>query len=179
MNLPYRSLLPCALAALLAGCGGGVSIGFFDDDFDHEEPFLEFRPFPSGRAGSVTVTAASDAALNGTYGSASTSVSRVLRFSGDPQTCRFRFDGLREPASGRVMAGEIRYLPDTFTVLTSIVAIGFEEFRVDGGTGAVFDRTNARVSFSGATLASVRGNGQSVTLTGDVPLTLEARPSGC
>jgi len=178
MHSMVRSLFaPALLAGLLSACGGGVSIsfGFFDDDFvDH------FDVRPSGRSGSLTVSAATDSRLNGVYANGDVWLSDVLRFSGSfPETCRFRFARLDQAGGTRSMEGEIRYLTGSGELRTVFVAIDGLEFRHDGPTGVAADFAGNRVTFSGAVLDSTHIAGQQITLTGMVPLRGETRPVGC
>ena len=178
MKLQYRLPALALAAALLSSCGGGVSIGVGDfDDFDD----FGFHPlFRLGRPASLEV-ASSEPLLAGTYSTSDVRVTDVLRFSADgpePETCRFRFDGLEQAGSRRPLDGEIRYLPDSNELRSTIVFIGGFEFRLDGTTGATVDRTSHQVVYSGATLPSTQGNGQTVTLTGAVPME-QGRPGGC
>lgn len=176
MNAVPRPLLPLLLVAgLLTACGGGVTIGFFDDGDD----FVPDAPVSSGRPASVTVSAATDATLDGVYAAANARIGSVVGFFGDPDTCRFRFEGLQQANSGRVMSGEIRYLVNSNTVLTTIVVIDTREFRVDGGSAATVDRANNAIAYSGAVLANTQGLGQSLTLSGSIPMQNEAKPSRC
>ena len=180
MNTLLHPLLPAVLAALLSGCGGGVGVEFFDDG-GHDDEFIDDRPFASGRPGSVTVSAASDARLVGTYSSDNVRVTHVFRFFpiGEfPETCRFQFEGLVEPGSGAAMNGEILYLPGTDTVHSNFVVIDNREFRVDGGS--TLDRANNAITFSNAVLTStLQGSTRTITITGTVPMQNEPKPAGC
>ena len=179
MKSLLRLLVPVFLAGLLSACGGAIGIEFVDDGDDHEE-FIDDRPFPSGRAGSVTVNAATQAGLAGTYASDDVRVTHVFRFFplGEfPETCRFQFEDLREPRSGNLMAGEILYLPGSDTVHASFVVIDFQEFRVDGN--ATLDRAANAIVFNAAVLTSTQGPRQTITISGTVPMRNEAKPAGC
>jgi hypothetical protein len=182
MHVLVRSLLlPAAVAGLLAACGGGVSlsIGVFDDDFD-DSP--DFRLTSSGRSGALNVAAATDARLNGSYAHSDVLLSEVLRFSPtsrNPETCRFQFDGLVQATGGRILGGEIRYLPGTSELRTAFILIDDFEFRQDGSTGVVVDRGANVVTFNGAVLASRHTSGQQLTLTGTVPIRAEGKPADC
>lgn len=177
MHSVVRSLLaPALCAGLLAACGGGISLGFSDGDDD----FGELDPFPSGRTATLTVSDASLSPLDGTYRSANVMLSDVLLFfatSRDPETCRFRFDGLLQSPGDRRMDGEIRYLPGTSRLRTTFVFIDGLEYRLEGSAGASVDRDTGRVSYVGAVLQA-RGTTQQLTLDGTLPLR-GSRPSGC
>lgn len=174
-----RPFLPSVLAAgLLAGCGGGVSLSFIDDGGDD---FFD-GAFRSGRPGFATVTAATETVLNGTYRSDDTRLTHVFRFRarGDaPETCRFQFDGLRNPDTGAFMFGEIQYLPDTNNLRASFFVVEGREFRVDGNNGVTLDRASNSIVYNGAVLASTQGTGQTITLSGSIPMRNESKPSGC
>jgi hypothetical protein len=179
MHAMVRSLFaPALVAGLLAACGGGVSISFgFDDDDDF---FDRFDTRPSGRSGSLTVSAATDVRFNGVYSNADVWLSDVLRFSARlPETCRFRFARLDQAGTTRSMEGEIRYLAGSGEMRTTFVAIDGVEFRHDGTAAAATDLANNRITYSGAVLNSTQVAGQQITLTGTVPIRGETRPAGC
>lgn len=177
MNLLPRPLVPALLlTAMLSACGGGASIGDIGDD----EFFRE--PYSSGRPASVTVSAATETRFNGTYSAPDVRLGDLIGLGAtgsEPATCRFRFGGLQQAGNERVMDGEIRYLPDTSTVRTTIVVINSFEFRMDGGTTATVDRTANTVTFNGALLTNTQGFNQTVTLTGTVPVRASNKPPGC
>jgi hypothetical protein len=177
MHSVVRSLLaPALCAVLLAACGGGISLSFGDGDDD----FGELDPYPSGRSATLTVSDASHPPLDGTYSSANVMLGDVLRFfatSRDPETCRFRFDDLRQSPGVARMEGEIRYLPGTSTLRTTFLFIDGAEYRLDGSAGASVDRDAGRVRYTGAVLQA-RDSLQQLTLDGTVPMR-GARPSGC
>lgn len=158
-------------AALLSACGGSDEGAIVEDD----------DPEPSTIAASVTVTAAGDPALNGIYatdGIYLNNVTKVNPVGGDPETCRFKFTGPRNATTGRVMGGDIRYIPGTNSLHVTFIDINSVEFRLDGTTGASVDRANNEIDFTGAVLVSTQATGQSITLTGSIPM-LPNRPEGC
>lgn len=170
-----RSVLVPVLAGALAGCGGGVSFFFGDDDWWEPGWDAGF----SGRAASLAVDATEEA-LDGTWSTRDTELTQVLRFAAtgsEPQTCRFQFYGLRQEGQDRSLDGEVRYLPDSFVRRTVFIGIGQREYRLDGGNWWV-DRANERVVFDGALLRSLDGAGETLSLTGDVPLP-RWRETGC
>lgn len=181
MKRLVRPLLPALFTGLLSACGGGVGIGFEFVDDDHDgEAIVDDRPFSSGRAGSVTVSAASDAQLVGTYASDNVRVTHVFRFppgGGFPETCRFQFEDLREARTGAFMFGEIHYLPGTDTVSASFIVIDRREFLVEGR--ATLDRGNNAIVYDRAVLTSTEGTGQQITITGTIPMQNEGKPAGC
>jgi hypothetical protein len=171
MNNMHRILAVAAAAALLSACGGG------DDIFDDNDPTS------SGQAGSITVSAASEAALNGVYSNTDVQLNEVTKFNpigGDPETCRFRFSNLlQQPSTGRNMNGDVRYIPGSPEVRTTFMAINGVEFQQQGATPTVqVDRTNSRVNYVGAVLVASAGNNQTITVNGFVPIRGN-RPEGC
>src|SRR6478609_2428399 len=150
------SLLVLGTAGLLAACGGS-------DSGD---------PGPTPRSASVVVTAATDAALNGTYSASTVSLNDVEKFNpvgGEPETCRFRFSGLQQAGSTRLMDGDIRYIPGTTETRTTFVSINGVEFRLQGTTGAFVDKPNNEIDYTGAVLTStldVVGPKATIVLTG-------------
>jgi len=180
MKRLVRPLLPALLTGVLSACGGGVGIGLEFVDDDDGEVIVDDRPFSSGRPGSVTVNAASDPQLVGTYASDNVRVTHVFRFppvAGFPETCRFQFDDLKEARTGAFMFGEIQYLPGTDTVHASFIVVDFREFLVEGN--ATLDRANNAIVYNQAVLTSTEGTGQSITISGTIPMQNESKPAGC
>lgn len=166
------TIAAAAAAVLLAACGGGgdSDIIFEDDD-----------PTATTRNATVLVAAASDGSLNGTYSSTGiwlNNVEKVNPIGGDPELCRYRFSGLQQTGTDRVMSGDIRYIPGNTEVRVTFVSINGTEFRLQGSTGAAVDRTNDEVDYTGAVLTSTQGTGATITLTGSIPMR-PGRPEGC
>lgn len=165
------SLLAVSFTAFLAACGGG-----------DEGAFVENKdPTASGLSATMTVSAAVDTPLNGVYSTnnvALNNVTKVNPIGGDPETCRFRFSGLQQQGSTRLMDGDIRYIPGTNQLRTTFVSIDTIEYRLEGTTGASVDRANNRVVYTGAVLTSTQSTGRTITLSGSVPMRGD-RPEGC
>jgi len=160
-----------AVAALLAGCGGGDE-GIIVEQHD---------PSPSGLAATMTVSAAGTATLNGPYTTDNVSLNNVTKVNpigSDPETCRFRFSNLPQVGGARIMDGDIRYIPGNTQVRTTVVSINTIEFTLAGSTGVAVDRANNRVNYTGAVLTSTQNTGQTITLTGFIPMRGD-RPEGC
>ncbi|MDB5861938.1 MAG: hypothetical protein JWQ76_5627 [Ramlibacter sp.] len=172
MKLFLSSTSALALAVLLAACGGG----------DEGIIVNEHEPSPSGASATVTVSGATgaDVGLNGVYTTGNLSLNNVTKVNpiGEHETCRFRFAGPTEPAGGKIMDGDIRYLPGTNALDTTFVSIATVEFRLEGTTGATVDRTNNRVTYTGAVLTSTQSTGRTIVLTGSIPMRGD-RPEGC
>jgi hypothetical protein len=171
--------LPAIAAGLLSACGGGASVSFVDDDGG--DSFFD-GAFRSGRPAAATVTAATETALDGSYGSNDVRLTHVFRFRarGDaPETCRFQFEGLRQPETGASMNGEIQYLPATDNLRASFIVIAGREFRVDGNNGVALDRASNSIVYTDAVLSSTQGTGQTITLSGSIPMRNEEKPAGC
>jgi hypothetical protein len=169
MRIKSSSIAVLSLGALLSACGGGGG------DFKNE-------PRASGRSGALTVSAAGDANLNGVYAGADVQLNDVEKFNpvgGEPETCRTHFAALVQTPGGRLMDGELRYLPGTSLLRSTFVAINTIEFKMDNSNGATVDRSNNVINFAGAVLTSTQGSGQSITLTGSVPIRAENKPEGC
>jgi hypothetical protein len=171
-----RAIAPvAALAVLLSltACGGGDDEGVFVD---------EREPFATGLPATVTVTQSGAPALNGTYSSNNIFLNNVTKVNpiDARETCRMRFTGLAQQVSGsdRVMSGDLRYIPGSVDLHTAFASISSIEFRLDGTAGARVDRAGNRIVFTNAVLTSTQGTGQSITLTGAIPL-LGDRPEGC
>ncbi len=176
-NTTCRAIFPAAaLALLLSACGGGGG--------DDEGVFVEDRdPSASGLSASVAVAAPAASQLSGTYASTNIFLNNVTKVDpiGAPvETCRFRFSALEQQGvtPARRMDGDIRYLPGTNALESTVVSINTIEFSMAGTTGATIDRTNNRVIYNGAVLASTQNTGQSITLTGSIPMRGD-RPEGC
>lgn len=165
-------LAAIAVAALVSACGGG----------DEGAIVEEKDPTPSGTSATLTVTSATEGALNGIYTTNNVSLNNVTKVNpigGDPETCRFRFTGLVQGGVGtRQMDGDIRYIPGNENTRTTFVSINTVEFRLEGTDGARVDRANNRVVYTGAVLTSTQGTGNSITLTGAIPMRGD-RPEGC
>jgi hypothetical protein len=171
MRALTSSILAVSLSALLAACGGSDE-GVIVDEED---------PSASGLSATMTVTAAGTADLNGVYSSSNIALNNVTKVNpigGDPETCRFRFSGLVQQGSTRQMDGDIRYIPGNAEVRTTFVSINTIEFRLQGSAGASVDRANNRIVYNGAVLSSTQGTGQTITLTGAIPMRGD-RPEGC
>jgi len=168
-----RTLRPTLLvlslsAALLSACGGG----------DEGVVVEEKDPEPSGQAATLTVSSASDTALNGVYSTSNintNNVTKVNPIGSDPETCRFKFDGPTQVGTTRIMGGDIRYLPGTNNLQVAFIAINGVEFTLNGSAGARVDRAGNDIDFTGAVLTGTQG---SITLTGSVPMRPD-RPEGC
>ncbi|TWO70560.1 hypothetical protein FN976_13420 [Caenimonas sedimenti] len=160
-----RSFALVAVAAALSACGGG------DDN----------EPFPSALNAQVAVASGTEAALNGTYSSNTVSINDVEKFNpigGDPETCRFRFSGLQQTGSSRLMDGDIRYIPGTNELRVTFISINGTEFRLQGTAQAAVDKVNNEIDYTGATLTSTQGTGATITLSGSIPMRGN-RPEGC
>jgi hypothetical protein len=181
MKSLVRALLPTVFAAgLLSACGGGLSVGIFDDDDD--DLFIDDRAFLSGRPASMTVQAATDPRVVGTYARDNVRLTQVFRFSArgaTPETCRFQFEDLLEPTTRLTMSGEIQYLPGTDTVHASFLVVDFREYRVAGSGAVNLDRANNAIQFNQAVLTATAGTGQQITVTGTVPMRNDLKPVGC
>lgn len=171
----FRVLAPAAaLAVLLTACGGGDDEGIFVDEKD---------PSASGLPASVTVVSPGNATLSGIYSTSNIFLNNVTKVDpiGEPvEQCRFRFSDLAQQVTGstRRMDGDIRYLPGTNALDSTVVSIATIEFKMIGTNGAIVDKANDRVTYNGAVLTSTQGTGQSITLTGSIPM-LRDRPEGC
>jgi hypothetical protein len=166
------SALALALAGFLAACGGS------DEGIIVENK----EPTPSGLAASATVSGATaaDLVLNGAYATSNLSLNNVTKVNpiGEHETCRFRFSGLQQAGTDRMMDGDLRYLPGTNAMDTTFVSIATIEFRLVGTAGAVVDKPNNRVVFSNAVLTSTQGTGRTITLNATIPMRGN-RPEGC
>ena len=120
-------------------------------------------------------------ALNGVYTTSNIFLNNVTKVDpvDEPETCRMRFSNLpRSTNAQQLMDGDIRYLPGTNTLDTAVVSINTIEFGVGRNTGVTVDRANNRVVFTNAVLTSTQATGQSITLTGTIPMRGD-RPEGC
>jgi hypothetical protein len=171
MRTAYPSFAALSLVTLLAACGGGGGGGDFQND-----------PRSSGRSGALTASAASDANLNGLYASSDVLLNDVEKFNpigGDPETCRTHFSNLQQAPGGRLMDGQLRYLPGTNQLLVAFISINTIEFRIDRPTTVTVNRDNNIITFAGAVMTASQGSGQTLTLNGTVPIRAENKPEGC
>lgn len=165
MNTFSRTrLLPAvALGLILAGCGGG------SDD-----------PEPTPISATLTVTAATNASLNGVYTTDRVSLAAVEKLNpvgGEPEVCSFRFSDLRS-TSGAMMDGDIRYLPGTNALRVIFVSINAVEFVSRDTTNAAVDRANNEIDLTGKVLTASTGVASTITVTGSMPMRGN-RPEGC
>ena len=171
-NTLRYSVLAFGLAGLLSACGGG------DEGIVVENK----EPTPTGASASGTVAGATaaDTVLNGAYATSSINLNNVTKVNpiGEHETCRFRFSGLQQVGSDRLMDGDLRYLPGTNAMDTTFVSIATVEFKLTGTAGAVVDKPNNQVVFTGAVLTSTQDTGRSITLTATIPIRGN-RPEGC
>jgi hypothetical protein len=162
-NISRKHLLPAvALGLLLSGCGGG------SDD-----------PIVTPISATLTVTAATNASLNGVYSTNTVSLAAVEKLNptgSEPEVCSFRFSGLAGPAG--TMDGDIRYLPGTNALRVVFVSINSIEFSSRDTTNAAVDRPNNEVDFTGKQLTASTGVPSTITLTGSMPMRGN-RPEGC
>ncbi|HEY0886147.1 MAG TPA: hypothetical protein VGE20_12740 [Ramlibacter sp.] len=171
----FRVLAPAAaLAVLLSACGGGDDEGIFVDERD---------PSATGQSASVTVTVPDNTALSGAYASTNIFLNNVTKVDpiGEPrEQCRFRFSALEQQVAGssRRMDGDIRYIPGTNALDSTEISIAGARYQMAGTTGATIDRAGNRVVYNGAVLTSREVAGQTLTLTGSIPMRGD-RPEGC
>jgi hypothetical protein len=161
--------LVAVAAAVLSACGG-------DDD-----PFESNDPTVTNQRAEVTV-AGSVPALNGLYSTTTVSLNNVVKVNpvgGDPETCRTRFAGLLQFNGGnRLMDGDIRYIPGSNELRTTVISIAGAEYRMLGSAQASVDRANNEIDFNGASFTSTQGTGATLTLVGSIPMRT-GRPEGC
>lgn len=166
MRLPIPLILSLAASsALLAACGGG----------NDEDPAV--RPIPA----SVAVSNATNTAFNGTYASSNISLTRVDNVApvGSDTVCTFKFSGLQQQGSSRLMSGDIRYLPFTNNLRTTFITIEGAEWQMSGTQGATVDRANNRIVFQNSVLTGSNGQNGTITLTGNVPMLGDRPQDGC
>ncbi|NPC58628.1 hypothetical protein [Caenimonas soli] len=164
MNILSRKrLFPAvALGLLLSGCGGGSD-----------------EPDRTPISATLTITAATNASLNGIYTTNTVSLAAVEKINpigSEPEVCSFRFSGLAGP--GGMMDGDIRYLPGTPVLRVVFVSINGLEFSSRDIANAAVDRTGNEVDFTGKVLTASTGVASTITLTGSMPMRGN-RPEGC
>jgi hypothetical protein len=165
--------LSIATAILLSACGGGSDEGVIVEEDEPERSF---------RSSTLTITGATDASLNGVYTTDNTFISDVVKVNpigGDPELCKFRFEGQTSATTGRAIGGgDIRYIPGTNNLHVTFMGVAGTEFRMNGTTGATVDRANNEIDYTGAVFTSTQTAGQTITVTGSVPM-VGNRPEGC
>jgi hypothetical protein len=164
MKHSLKTLALCgALSTLLVACGGGTS-----------------DPDPSNRSGLLTVSAASNATLNGVYSSNAVGLTKVETIPrvGATDACEFSYDKMVKTTDSTVSAaGRIRYIKDATTLQEYSISINGSAFaRADGGSTSV-DRAGNVIMFNGAVVPADTGTA-TLTLTGNVPIPF-SRPAGC
>ena len=163
MKHSLKTLALCAaLSSLLVACGGTAA------------------PDPSNRSGLLTVSAASNATLNGIYSSNAvglTSVQTIVRV-GATDACEFSYDKMVKTTDSTVSAaGRIRYIKDAATLQEYSISISGSAFGKADGVNTTVDRASNVIRFTAAVVPSDTGTA-TLTLTGDVPIPL-SRPAGC
>jgi hypothetical protein len=162
-DVTYRSLAPALLLVLLTACGGGSD-----------------APAPTPIAASLTVSSATSAVLNGVYSTDAiglAAVEKINPIGGEPEVCSFRFSGLAGPG-GRLLDGDIRYIPGTNALRTIFISISGLEFVSRDTTNAAVDRANNGISLTGKVLTASTGVASTITVAGTVPMRGN-RPEGC
>ncbi|RZJ25180.1 MAG: hypothetical protein EOO54_07155 [Haliea sp.] len=165
MRSIYKTLASgLALGVLLSACGGGSD-----------------SPEPTPLNASLTVSGSSDINLNGVYSTTALNISAVEKnnpIGGDPEVCSFRFSGLGQAGSQRLMDGDIRYIPGTSELRVVFVSISGVEFNSRTPAAAVVDKAGNQVNFTAKPLSASSGNGSAIAISGSLPMRT-GRPEGC
>lgn len=165
MNPLYKTLASSlALGVLLSACGGGSD-----------------APEPTPLNASLTVTGASDINLNGVYSTTALNLSAVEKrnpIGGEPELCAFRFSGLGQVGSQRLLDGDVRYIPGTSELRVVFASISGVEFNSRSPAGATVDKAGNQVNFAAKLLNASSGNGAAISLSGSLPMRT-GRPEGC
>lgn len=159
----------CAAAAaasvLLVACGGGN-----DDD-----------PTPSNEPGVLTVTASTLSGIDGVYGNGAlnlTGVDRKNPIGSTPELCSFNFDGANKLASNATAFGDIRYQSDANVLYAAFLNFAGKEYGIANADNTVVARSRDQVRFEGKTMTATDGSGNTIRVSGIVPLR-GSRPAGC
>ena len=166
-NIPLSRPLALVLApsaGLLAACGGG------NDE----------TPTPTPISASVGVTNATFLAFNGGYATSNISLTGVERAEtlSVGTVCAFRFSGVQQAGSTRLMSGDVRYNTNSNQLRTTFITIDGVEFVLNGTAGAVVNLAANRVEFTGAVFTGSGGSNGTITLTGPIPMR-SPRPNDC
>ena len=97
---------------------------------------------------------------------------------GEPEVCAFRFSGLQQVGSQRLMDGDIRYIPGTNELRVVFASVSGVEFVSRTPASGAVDKPNNQVTFAAKQLAASSGNGATISLTGNLPMRT-GRPEGC
>lgn len=143
MRKKFLCLATASLALALVGCGGGN-----DDD-----------PKPSGEAGVLRISNATDTRLNGFYGTTNVGLTGVKDTgTAGPNECAFNFDNVTKVAGDRTlgMRGDIRY---AYTNGASTPALNGDHIKIGDTTfDFVKDGTNLTRSQVNLTLGTITFN---------------------
>ncbi|QHI97556.1 hypothetical protein GT347_05865 [Xylophilus rhododendri] len=167
-NKMLLGTLAIAAALSLSACGGGN-----DDD-----------PSATDQNALYTVTAATNANLNGVYGSTAlglTGVDRLNPVGSAPEVCSFKFNNVSKVGDSTVTSfGDIRYLPNTNNLYQVFITVGGVEFNSGTTADVTVDRTGTgRILFTNKQLGASSDATQTLRLTGAVPLPASGVPVGC
>ena len=163
-----RKLITAAAACtvLLAACGGG------NDD----------EPVPSDKAGVLTVSQATIAALNGVYGDGTlnlTDVERKNPIGSTPELCSFKFDGAKKLGASNAGAfGDVRYESVRDSLYVVYLTFDGKEYSSTEAIDTTVRRDLNQVILSGKTLGATDGSGNTVKVNAIIPM-LGNRPGGC
>jgi hypothetical protein len=167
MRTALRTTASAALIALLAACGGGNN-----DD-----------PQPTDKDALFTVTSATAADTNGAYGTlniALTDIEKRNPIGSDPEVCAFRYDSLSKIGNAAIKSnGDIRFLPNTNDLRVAYVTVNGREYSATGAGDSSVSRDAARVTFSNKPFTATDGSGNTLRLSGFIPMRRDRAPSGC
>lgn len=151
-------------ATLLSACGGG------DDD-----------PAPTPQDSLVTIAAATDAGLNGSYSTTTTGLSDVEKTNPTdaPQFCSFRFDSLAKTgASSVLLSGRVAYNVNQDLVNNFKVTVGNVTYGSGSTAGTNVNKAGNQVTVTNKVLTSESDGVSTITVTARVPMRGN-RPDGC
>ncbi|MET0310825.1 MAG: hypothetical protein ABW051_02140, partial [Burkholderiaceae bacterium] len=163
--MKYASIKFAASAvviAALAACGGG------GDD----------APTPSDANAIVTLSGATDASVNGIYGTGNISLGDVTKTEREgTDDCSFTFADITRAGDGAKIGGRVEYQDNANVVQNFRITFGGANYSTANKDNTEVDRANNRVRVTGKQLTE-EGGARVVTVSGVIPMRA-SRPDGC
>jgi hypothetical protein len=159
----FKLAASAALIAVLAACGGG------DED-----------PEPTDQDAILTLTSATDANIEGIYGTSNINLSEVVKTErAGTDDCSFVYDGVKRATdAAATLSGRIEYQDNSNAVQNFRITVAGKTYATADPGNTSVDRTSNRVRVTSKQLTQEAGGTATVTVSGIVPMR-GSRPDGC